>query len=65
MVVAADKKQVMYKNNDLWARGLTGLRSSARETVDLRFTATSVEVFKDRERIASHPRSPLKCWASR
>ena len=31
----------------------------AREKVDVRFTATSVEVFKDRERIASHPRSPL------
>ena len=32
----------------------------ARQKVDVRFTATSVEVFKDRERIASHPRSPLK-----
>ena len=32
----------------------------ARQKVDMRFTATSVEVFKDRERIASHPRSALK-----
>ena len=30
------------------------------QKVDVRFTATTVEVFKDGERIASHPRSPLK-----
>jgi len=32
----------------------------ARQKVDVRFTATAVEVFQKGERIASHPRSPLK-----
>jgi len=31
----------------------------ARQKVDVRFTATTVEIFQDRERIASHPRSLL------
>jgi transposase len=32
----------------------------ARQKVDVRFTATTVEIFQDRERIASHARSSLK-----
>jgi len=32
----------------------------ARQKVDVRFTVTTVEVFKNGERIASHPRSALK-----
>ena len=32
----------------------------ARQKVDVRFTATTVEIFQDRERLASHPRSLLK-----
>jgi len=32
----------------------------ARQEVDVRFTATTVEVFRKGERIASHPRSDLK-----
>jgi len=32
----------------------------ARQQVDVRFTATTVAIFQDRERLASHPRSLLK-----